>query len=90
MDVHLLMAEHRRVTEAFRAKLARVAMLRTQLIDALTDEERGRLYATVDEVAAASRELGDKLLQLDDAVRAMLRQEAAPRSSPLLSAPLDF
>ena len=40
MDIHLLMAERRRVANAFRAKLTHVATLRTQLADAVTDEAR--------------------------------------------------
>ena len=90
MDIRLLMAERRRVANAFRAKLSDVAMLRAQVADAHTDEARQRLYGAVDEAVAACRDLGDKLLQLDARVLEMQTREAAVRSSPLVSAPLDF
>jgi len=90
MDVHLLMAERRRVAETFRAKLTFLAMLRGQLAEALTDEARQHLYAAVDEGAATCRELGDRLLKLDGSILALQTRETAQERSPLLSAPLDF
>ena len=58
-----------------------------QLVDALTDEARERLYASVDAEAAAYRELGDELLPR---VLEMQTLEAAARSSPLRFTPLIF
>jgi hypothetical protein len=87
---HLLMAERRRVSEAFRARLTCLAMLRGQLAEALTDEARQRLYAAVDEESAICRELGEKLLALDASILDLRARETPQQRSPLLSAPLDF
>src|SRR5262245_61741535 len=58
MDIHILMAERRRIAEEFRSKLTQLSKLRNELVDARTDEGRCYLYAAVDEQSAAFRELG--------------------------------
>jgi hypothetical protein len=90
MDIHLLEAECRRVSEEFRAKIALLALLRTQLVEAKTDKTRQHLYAAVDEEARLSRELSDKLLALEKAVHKAQLRETKRRLSPLSFAPLDF
>ena len=77
MDIHILMAERRRIADEFRSKLTQLSKLRNELIDARTDEGRCHLYAAVDEQSAMFRELGEKLLELDDSVRALQAREAA-------------
>ena len=49
MDVHLLLAERQRIAEQFRSTLTCLAMLRAQLIAALTDEARQHLLAILEE-----------------------------------------
>ncbi len=78
MDVHLLMAERRRVSEEFRAKLASLAMQRSRLADAMTDEGRQHLYAAVDEQAELCRKLGEKLLELDGLILEMQSRPTDP------------
>ena len=90
MDVHLRMAERRRVADEFRSTLTYLAILRAQLIRSLTDEARQHLLAVIEDEAAESHKLSEKLLELDAAILEMQTREAALRRSPLLSAPLDF
>ena len=71
MDIHLLTAEHRGVADAFRAQLTRLATMRAQLLNAITDEGRQHLYVAVDEGAAECRALGDELIRLDKMISAM-------------------
>ena len=85
MDTHILMAERRRITEEFRARLTCLGILRTRLSDALTDEARQYLYVAVDEEMALCRGLGDKLLQLDASIQAMQTRELAAREAPWFS-----
>jgi hypothetical protein len=77
MDIHILMAERRRIADEFRSKLTQLSKLRYELVDARTDEGRSYLYAAVDEQSAAFRELGEKLLQLDNSVRTLQAREVA-------------
>ena len=77
MDIHILMAERRRIADEFRSKLTQLSKLRNELIEARTDEGRCYLYAAVDEQSSAFRELGEKLLQLDNSVRAIQAREIA-------------
>ena len=77
MDIHILLAERRRIAEEFRAKLTQLSKLRNELVDERTDEGRCYLYAAVDEQSAVFRELGEKLLQLDTSVRALQVRDAA-------------
>ena len=90
MDVHLLLAERQRIAEQFRSTLTCLAMLRAQLIAALTDEARQHLLAILEEESAVSRDLSAKLLELDASILEIQTHESAQRRSPLLSAPLDF
>jgi hypothetical protein len=85
MDVHMLMAERRRVSEDFRAKLASLAMQRSRLADATTDEGRQYLYAAVDEEAGICRKLGDQLLELDGLIQAMQSHATDPEEEELVS-----
>ena len=78
MDVHLLMAERRRVSQEFRAKLASLTLQRSRLTDAMTDEGRQHLHAAVDEEADLCRKLGEKLLELDDLILAMQSRPTDP------------
>jgi hypothetical protein len=87
MDVHLLMAERRRVADEFRSTLTYLAILRAQLIRS-TDEARQHLLAVIEDEAAESHKLSEKHLELDAAILEMQTREAALRRSPLLSAPL--
>ena len=77
MDIHILMAERRRIAEEFRAKLTQLSKLRNELVDVRTDEGRCCLYAAVDEQSALFRELGERLLKLDTSVRALQARDAA-------------
>jgi hypothetical protein len=77
MDIHILMAERRRIADEFRSKLTQLSKLRNELVDARTDEGRSYLYAAVDEHSTVFRELGEKLLQLDNSVRALQAHEVA-------------
>jgi hypothetical protein len=61
MDIHILMAERRRIADEFRSKLTQLSKLRNELVDARTDEGRSCLYAAVDEHSAVFRELGEKI-----------------------------
>ncbi len=78
MDVHLLMAERRHVSEEFRSRLASLAMQRSRLADAMTDEGRQHLYAAVDEQADLCRKLGEKLLELDGLILEMQSRPTDP------------
>jgi hypothetical protein len=77
MDIHILMAERRRIADEFRSKLTQLSKLRNELVDARTDEGRSYLYAAVDEHSTVFRELGEKLLQLDNSVRTLQAREVA-------------
>jgi hypothetical protein len=77
MDIHILMAERRRIADEFRSKLTQLSKLRNELVAVRTDEGRCYLYAAVDEQSAVFRELGEKLLQLDNSVRALQAGEVA-------------
>ena len=90
MDIHLEMTERRRVSEEFRARIASLAVLRTQLADAKTDEARQHLYAAVDKEAELCRQLSGKLLALERSVHEMRLRKLGKRLSPLNSTPLDF
>lgn len=77
VDIHILMAERRRLADEFRSKLMRLSQLRGQLVSACTDESRQHLYAAVDDEAAIFHDLGDKLLELDASILALQTREAA-------------
>jgi hypothetical protein len=77
MDIHILLAERRRIADEFRSKLTQLSKLRNELVAARTDEGRCHLYAAVDEQSAMFRELGERLLQLDNSVRALQAREVA-------------
>jgi hypothetical protein len=91
MDVYMLIAERRRVSDNLRAKLASLATQRSRLADATTDEGRQYLYAAVDEEAGNCRKLGDQLLELDGLIQAMQsratdpeeEESASPQAAPL-------
>ncbi len=77
MDIHILLAERRRIADEFRSKLTQLSKLRNDLAEARTDEGRCYLYAAVDEQSVVFRELGERLLQLDNSVRALQAREVA-------------
>jgi hypothetical protein len=92
MDLQSLVAERGRVADEFRATVTYLAMLRAHLTRYdLSEETRNDLLPVIEEEAAESRRLSERLLQLDVAISKM---QATPnessRPSPLLSAPVDF
>jgi hypothetical protein len=84
MDIHLLVAERKRVADEFRSTLTCLAILRAQLTRSLTDEARQHLLAVIGEKVAQSRKLSEKLLEADAAILKMQTFEAALRSSQVV------
>ena len=68
MDILLLREARTRVSDEFRAKLAALAVLRSQLAEAVSDAAREQLTQALDKEAAFCRELGRKLLELDGSI----------------------
>ena len=65
MDVHLMIAERRRVANEFRLARTCLAILRAHLSYSLTRETRQHLFPVIGEMSAKSRRLGAKLLEVD-------------------------
>jgi hypothetical protein len=65
VDVHILAAERRRISEQLRSTLTCLGILRAQIIGCLTDEARHHLLAALDEESRVCCELGDWLLRLE-------------------------
>jgi hypothetical protein len=82
MDVHFLIAERRRVADELRLARACHAILRAQLTGSLTCEARHHVLAVIGEMAAQSRRLGAKLLEVDAAILEMQGHEIRRHSSP--------
>ena len=59
-----------------------LAMLRGQLIAALTDEARQHLLSAMDGESAVARELGENLLTLDASILEIQTRETAQRAEP--------
>jgi hypothetical protein len=74
MDIDDWLAQRMCVADAFRAKVTHLGMLRTQLANSASEPERGKLRAAIDEGAAACRQLGASLLEVDAFVSAQQRQ----------------
>ena len=81
MDVHLMIAERRRVANEFRLARTCLAILRAQLSYSLTRETRQHLLAVIGETSAKSRRLGAKLLEVDAAVLEMRLHEMGRHAS---------
>jgi len=81
MDVPFLISERRRVPDEFRLARTCLAILRTQLTDALTCEARQHLLAVIGETSAKSRRLGAKLLEVDAAVLELRLREMGRHTS---------
>ena len=93
MDLQSLVVERRGAADEFRATVAYLAMLRDAHLtrDDLTEKARRHLLPVIEEEAAESRRLSEKLLQLDVAILKMQATPDAPSSlSFLRSAPVDF
>jgi hypothetical protein len=65
VDVHILKAERRRISEQLRSTLTCLGILRAQIIGCLTQEARHHLLAALDEESGVCRELGDRLLRVE-------------------------
>ena len=75
MDVHLMIAERRRVANEFRLARTCLAILRAHLSYSLTRETRQHLFPVIGEMSAKSHRLGAKLLEVDAAVLEMRLHE---------------
>jgi hypothetical protein len=85
MDILLLREERTRVSEQFRAKLAALAVMRSQLAEAVPEAAHEQLIQALDKEAAFCRELGKTLLELDGSIisaetRAKANKAAVPAS----------
>ena len=85
MDLQSLVVERRGAADEFRATVAYLAMLRAHLTrDDLTEKARRHLLPVIEEEAAESRRLSEKLLQLDVAILKMQATPDAPSSLSFL------
>jgi hypothetical protein len=86
MEILQLREERTRLSEEYRAKLAALAILRSQLAEAVSADVHRHICQTVDREAELCRKLGAKLLELDGLIistQARAREREATELTPL-------
>jgi hypothetical protein len=92
MDLQLLIAERGRVAHEFRLTVGHIAMLRAHLTrEDLAVQTRRDLLLVIEGEAAQSRQLSERLLQLDVSILKMEEALALPaKPSSAFSALLNY